>query len=235
LTSTVCCERSAARKKSPAAGADLHGTDHPPIRQESQLADHTAVFEREQTELAASTAPPTALLLGTALADVDLIAGNGARVTLSAATGERRAVLVLYRGAWCPHCNLALRTYQQDLVPALVERDIALIAVSPQLPDGSLSMRDRNELTFAVLSDPENRIASALGVLTGPSPQARAAQLELGLDLRAMNADGTTALPMPTVVILDPDRTIRWIDVRPDYSTRPTPRAILAALDNQEN
>jgi hypothetical protein len=31
-------------------------------------------------------------------------------------------VIVLYRGTWCAYCNLALRTYQQDLVPALEQR-----------------------------------------------------------------------------------------------------------------
>jgi hypothetical protein len=59
--------------------------------------------------------------------------------------------------------------------------------------------------------------------------------LELGLDLEAVNADGTSALPMPTVAILDPDRTLRWIDVHPDYSTRTTPAEILNALDAQEH
>jgi peroxiredoxin len=148
---------------------------------------------------------------------------------------DRPAVLVLYRGAWCPFCNSALRTYQRELVPELAARDVALVAVSPQRPDGSLSMREKNELTFTVLSDPANQLATALGVLTGPSPEARGAQLELGLDLEAINADGTTALPMPTVVILDRDRTIRWIDVHANYSTRTASGDILAALDTQEN
>jgi hypothetical protein len=60
------------------------------------------------------------------------------------------------------------------------------------------------------------------------------AQLEGGLDLREVNADGTVSLPMPTVAILDGDLTIRWIDVHPDYSTRSEPEAILAALDRLE-
>ena len=54
---------------------------------------------------------------------------------------------------------------------------------------------------------------------------------QLGLDLEAVNADGTTALPMPTVLILDPDLTVRWVDVHPDYTTRSEPAEILAALD----
>lgn len=40
---------------------------------------------------------------------------------------------------------------------------------------------------------------------------------------------------MPTVAILDRDRTIRWIDVHPNYSARTTPGEILATLDALEN
>ena len=198
------------------------------------MTDITAVFQREQAGLAASTPPATKQLLGTVLPDVTLIEPDGGTVQLSTVI-ERPSVVVLYRGAWCPFCNLALRTYQQELLPELARRGVSLVAISPQLPDGSLSMREKNELTFPVLSDPGNRIAGILGVLTGPSPEARAAQLELGLILEAINADGTTTLPMPTVVILDGDRTIRWIDVHPDYSTRTTPSEILAALDTLES
>ena len=64
------------------------------------------------------------------------------------------AVLVFYRGAWCPYCNIALNTYQAELVHELADRYVALVAISPQAPDGSLSMQEKNELTFAVLSDP---------------------------------------------------------------------------------
>ena len=58
----------------------------------------------------------------------------------------------------------------------------------------------------------------------------RQAQLQLGLDLTQVNADGTTALPMPTVIIADADGVIRWIDVRPDYTTCTEPGHILRAV-----
>jgi hypothetical protein len=47
-----------------------------------------------------------------------------------------------------------------------------------------------------------------------------------------VNADGTVTLPMPATVILDPGRTVRWIDVHPDYSTRTEPRQVIDALDH---
>ena len=140
-------------------------------------------------------------------------------------------MVVFYRGVWCPYCNIALSTYQSELHPDLEARGVRLVAVSPQTPDGSLSMQQKNELAFTVVSDPGNRIAGQLGILTGPSEEARAAQLQLGLDLTKVNADGTVTLPMPTVAVLDADRTLRWIDVHPDYSSRTEPGQVLGALD----
>jgi hypothetical protein len=40
-----------------------------------------------------------------------------------------------------------MRTYQRDMVPELDRRGVALIAISPQRPDGSLSMQAKNDLT----------------------------------------------------------------------------------------
>lgn len=59
--------------------------------------------------------------------------------------GDRPAVIVFYRGVWCLHCNLALRTYQEQVAGELEQRGIGLIAISPQRPDGSLSMREKHE------------------------------------------------------------------------------------------
>ncbi len=136
-----------------------------------------------------------------------------------------------YRGAWCSYCNIALSAYQQHLLPRLTGRGIGLVAISPQAPNGSLSMQEKHDLSFSVVSDPGNAIARGLGILTRPSDEARTAQLQLGLDLTAVNADGTVALPMPTVVIADAGHVVRWIDVHPDYSTRTEPAQILSALD----
>jgi peroxiredoxin len=92
-------------------------------------------------------------------------------------------------------------------------------------------MQEKNELAFSVLSDPGNALASHLGILTAPSPEIRAAQLQLGLDLVSVNADRSTALPMPTTVILDAGQVIQWIDVHSDYTTRSEADDIVAALD----
>jgi len=187
-------------------------------------------FRREQALLAAGGLPPGVATAGTIVADTELLDPFGVATTLDAAAGSGTAVVVFYRGAWCPYCNIALAAYQAHLLPQLTDRGIGLIAISPQKPDGSLTMQQKHALAFTVLSDPGNVIARQLGILTRPSEEARAAQLQLGLDLTSVNADGTVTLPMPTTIILT-DHVVRWIDVHSDYSSRTEPWQILRALD----
>ncbi|WP_116202729.1 peroxiredoxin-like family protein [Amycolatopsis circi] len=194
-------------------------------------AEALAAFGGEQAELDAAGLPEGVLAAGAAMPDGELLDAHGNPATLESARNGRPAVVVTYRGAWCPYCNVALRSYQEQLVPVLAERGIELIAISPQKPDGSLSMAEKNELTFTVLSDPGNQIAAALGVLTAPTESVRVAQAALGLDLTAANADGSHGVPMPTVVLVDAEGTIRWIDVHPNYATRTEVQEIVTALD----
>ena len=191
-----------------------------------------STFFAEQKMLDAAGVPEAAAEAGSAMPDGDLLDAHGQVTTLTAARAGQPAVVVFYRGAWCPYCNIALRNYQANLAPELDARGIALIAVSPQKPDGSLSMAEKNDLTFTVLSDPGNQIAGALGILTAPTEDVRGSLHAIGVDLPAVNSDGTYTLPMVTVAVVDAVGVIRWIDVAPNHA-RPTEAAeIISALDN---
>ena len=154
-------------------------------------------FGAEQAGLDARGVPTGIAEPGDTLGDFDLLDVHGAPTTLSSTLGGRTAVVVLYRGAWCPYCNLALRAYQDDLAPTLAGNGIGLVAISPQKPDGSLSAQQKNELTFTVLSDPGNKIAKRLGVMTAPPDDAQAAQRAIGLDLPEPTPTAPTGYPCP--------------------------------------
>jgi peroxiredoxin len=189
-------------------------------------------FAAEQAELDEAGVSAGVSAPGAPMPDGDLLDVRGGATSLAQVRGGRPAVVVFYRGAWCPFCNIALRTYEAELAPALADRGVVMIAVSPQKPDGSLSAAETNQLTYAVVSDPGNQIAAALGILTEPSAEAAAAQQLVGLDLAEHNADGGVTLPMPTTVVVDAAGMIRWIDVHPNYTTRSEVADILAAVDS---
>jgi peroxiredoxin len=123
-----------------------------------------------------------------------------------------------------------LRAYQRVL-PELSSLGARLAAISPMLPDGSLSVAETNRLEFHVLSDIGNRVAreyglayelddALRGVYTGP----------LAVDLPAHNGDASWELPVTATFVIDPGGVIRLAFVDPDYTRRLEPGAILEAL-----
>ena len=196
-------------------------------------AEVVAVFASDQAALAAGGVPAGAVAVGEKLAPFALPDATGRTWTLEQLTADGPAVIVFYRGGWCPYCNLTLRTYQRDLLPQLGAYSARLVAISPEAPDASLSTQEKADLTYTVLSDTGARLASALGITFEPSEEALAAQRTLGLDIRTARADGGTVLPMPTVVIVDRDHVVRFVDIHPDYTGRTEVNDILAALSTR--
>jgi len=198
----------------------------------AQIGDRlSAVFAGEQSDLRDAGVPTSALGVGDTAPDAELLTADGTPTTFSAARGDTVSVVVFYRGAWCPYCNIALRSYQENLLPALAERGAQLIAVSPQTPDGSAQSVTNGSLEFTVLSDPSNALAGQFGIVTEPSTGARAAHTELGFDVADSNADGTARIPFPSVYVIDAAGVLRFADVHVDYTTRTEPDEIIAAID----
>jgi peroxiredoxin len=197
-----------------------------------QIGERLAgVFAAEQADLIAEGVPAAAVTVGSVAPDAILLDTEGADVRLYDAIGDSAAVVVFYRGAWCPYCNIALKHYGQELLPALRERGIALVAISPQTPEGSDTIARNGELDFTVLSDPSNRLTRELGILTEPSAAARSAHTDLGFDVADSNADHTGDIPFPTVLVIDGGRVVRFADVHVDYTSRTEVPTILEAVD----
>jgi hypothetical protein len=47
-------------------------------------------------------------------------------------------------------------------------------------------------------------------------------------DLAVVNAEGAVRLPRPTLLVVDPDRVVRFVDVQPDYTARTEVADIIA-------
>lgn len=198
---------------------------------ESQIGDRlAAVFSGEQNDLRAAGVPAGALSVGDEAPDAELLTADSAKTTFSAVLADAVTVVVFYRGAWCPYCNITLRTYQEQLVPALREQGAQLVAVSPQTPDGSAQSVANGDLDFVVLSDPANTLADRFGIVTEPSGSAREAHTELGFDVADSNADATARVPFPSVYVIDEAGRIRFADIHVDYTTRTEVADILDAV-----
>ncbi len=142
------------------------------------------------------------------------------------------AVFVFFRFAGCPACNIALPYYQRTLWPALESQDVALIAVSPQVPERLVEIKTRHELGYTVASDTDNRFGNALGVTFEPAEKPETPPAGWIGEVAGTNS---WALPQPTVLIVDGKGVVQYVDVSPDWLKRTESDAILAALPALRN
>jgi peroxiredoxin len=189
-----------------------------------------AVMDAETDALAASGLYTNALKVGDRAPDVLLPDASGRAVRLYDLLADGPVVLTFYRGGWCPYCNIALRGLQREL-PRFRARGARLVAVSPQIPDASLTVAERNALEFPVLSDVGGHAARAFGVSFRLSERLRELYRTFGHPLEAFNgAENGAGLPVPATFVIAPDGVIRYAFVDADYTRRADPEDIVAAL-----
>lgn len=138
-------------------------------------------------------------------------------------------VIAFYRGGWCPYCNLELRALQQAL-PEIQAAGGTLVAIAPETPDNSLSTKEKQALTFEVLSDVGNVVAKQFGLVFSLPEYLRPVYKNLGIDVAAYNGDSTFELPVPATYVVDTAGTIVHAFVNVDYTQREDPEQIVTAL-----
>lgn len=192
------------------------GTDAAEILLKGQIGEASAVVNG-------------ALRKGQRAPEFALPDANGKLVSLINLLERGPVVLTFYRGGWCPYCNIELRALQSHL--AQIKRlGAALVAISPELPDQSLTTREKLALAFDVLSDGDNAVARRFGLVYRISDAARARLLALGRDLVAHNGIATWELPITATYIIDQNGAIVFDHIDADYRNRVDPAAIVEAL-----
>ena len=107
-----------------------------------------------------------------------------------------------------------------------------LIAISPQTPDNSLTIAEKNDLKFEVLSDVGNAVARKFGLAFRLVDELRATMSAMGIKLPEFNGDDAWELPIPGTYVIDPGGTITLAYVDANYTTRLEPGDIVENLQS---
>lgn len=162
--------------------------------------------------------------------EFSLLDATGELISLRKYLKKGPVVLTFYRGNWCPWCNLQLNALQK-ILPDINEFGATIVAVSPQTPDNSLSMKEKHELSFPVLSDLGNITANEYGLAFEIDKEIiENAYKKINLLIPQFNGSVDWKIPTPGTFIIDQTGVIRSSHVNGDFRYRQEPTAILDAL-----
>ncbi len=188
-----------------------------------------AVMGRSLEELRHSGIVGRALSVGDEAPDFTLPNAGGGTVHLAELLTAGPVVISFYRGGWCPYCNLELAALQ-EAVTELEEAGGGLVAISPNLPDESLTTVERHALGFPVLSDVGNVVARRFGLVFEVPDDLEAVYRAMGHDIGKVNGTDRWEIPLPATYVVDPAGAIRFAFVDADYRNRAEPADIVEVL-----
>lgn len=188
-------------------------------------------MDKAQQALKDSRIAERALAAGNDAVDFTLPNARGEQVSSEALRQQGPIVVSFYRGGWCPYCSLELKALQS--VNAEIEAlGARLVAISPQVPDESLSTTEKNRLEFEVLSDVDSKVADQYGLTFSLDEDLRPVYKNWGADVAVVNDDPDCKLPLPATYVISQDGKIVHSFVEEDYTERLEPDEILDSLRN---
>lgn len=185
------------------------------------IDDLKATFDSSKSIQPGATLPSFTLsnAVGETVASADLLAKAGKGV-----------LITFYRGEWCPYCNLALASLQKHLGD-FGAKGVDLVAISPELPNTSLTMTEKHALKFQVLSDAGNSFARQLGIVWEQFDSLKVVADTFGINYVQRNGDDSRELPVPTTLLVDKSGIVRNVYVNADWSKRLEPSVALEWAD----
>lgn len=147
---------------------------------------------------------------------------------------ERPAILITFRGGWCPYCNMHLSELRHAL-PAITDMDVDVLFLSgdrSELLHASLSrdtQDDIDELDYRILSDAKAQAAMALGIAFKASDRTIDRRKEKGDDIEESSMARHGVLPVPAVFAINRNGLIEYAYANPDYKIRMSADELVAA------
>ncbi len=138
---------------------------------------------------------------------------------------DRPAIIITFRGGWCPYCNMHLSELRH-VIPEIREMGVDVLFLSgdrPELLFESLKAETQQDiagLDYAIYSDADAYAAVALGIAFRASDRTISGRKKKGQDIEGSSMLNHGVLPVPAVFAIDSDGTITFAYANPDYRIR---------------
>ncbi|KAL1888449.1 hypothetical protein Sste5346_009566 [Sporothrix stenoceras] len=197
------------------AGFQKNAPDFAKLPINAARADVVATFDRSGVIQGGATLP-----------EFELKDATDKLVSANDLLSQGALLITFYRGSWCPFCNIALH-HLQARIDDFAAQGVTLVAITPELPDTSLTTTEKLDLKFPVLSDVGNNFARKLGIVWQQPDSLRPVFEKFGHNLPKRNGDDSFEVPVPTTLLVDKTGIVRNVFADPDYTNRLDPEVAL--------
>jgi peroxiredoxin len=179
------------------------------------------LFANAQTNLPKLATEISPLLIGEKIPSITLQSIDGKNINFDDITKSKKTILAIYRGGWCPYCNLHLSALG-EVEEKLIEMGYQIIAISPDSPESLRETITKDKLKYTLLSDNKGDFIKALGIGYGiPNGLKK----NVKTILHGVKND---FLPVPSLFIINEKSEIEFGYISPDYKTRISNELLLA-------
>lgn len=192
-------------------------------------ASMTSLVAAAEVSVAAQAKDVRPLKTGDQAPDVSVTTAAGESEKLGKFYADGPAVLVFYRGSWCPICT----QHFQELMkahPEFAKAGAKIVAISPDSVQNTRSNAEKLKVPFPLVSDSDLTATKAFGLAFQVDRGTIAKYKEYGIDLKKASGRDHQALPVPAVYIVNKAGNIIFAHSDPDYSKRLNVETILAEL-----
>ncbi|MBS7233955.1 AhpC/TSA family protein [Flavobacterium psychroterrae] len=163
------------------------------------------------------------LLIGEKIPNIILKTSENTDVQISDLLKKKKTVLVIYRGGWCPYCNLHLQALA-EAEKEILDLGYQIIAVSPDAPANLKITEEKDKVKYTLLSDSKAEFIKAVGVAF-EAPENYKSTINVH-----SNGVNTSLLPVPSVFIVNPESDIVFEYISADFKQRITTELLVSVL-----
>lgn len=164
---------------------------------------------------------------GDQLPQICLNDAKGKTFNLNDSISKKPAVLIFYRGGWCPFCTEHLAELQA-VSSDLVKMGYQLIAISPDRPELLTPLSKEKGLNYSLYSDSSMKASTAMGIAFRLDDATfKKYKTSYNIDIEADSGYKHHLLPVPAVFIIGTDGIVKYTYTDPDYKQRLSPEKIL--------
>jgi peroxiredoxin len=106
------------------------------------------------------------------------------------------------------------------------------VGITPELPNGLLTMTEKHNLEFEILTDYRNEYARKLSLIYKQPDSMRTAFEQMKIPVWDKNDDNSLELPIPTTLLVDQKGVVQNLQADPDFLKRVEPTTVLEWVKN---